>query len=114
MSGAASPIVSDHKPIAFWRRINKGRVVALTVLASFAGLFLWVITTDFPPLDQPGTIPQRIWLIASDVICWPVCLVISVLPDAAAKMLVLPAFILSGLFWAIPVELVVARYARKA
>ena len=90
--------MSDPKPIAVWRRINTGRVVALTVLASLAGFLLWAITTDFPPLDEPGPLPQRLSLITSDVICWPVGLVILALPEAAAKMLVLAAFILSGLF----------------
>ena len=106
--------MSDTKPITSRGRINTGRVVALTVLASFGGFILWVITTDFPQPFESGTLLQGLSVIASWVICWPVVLVISTLPDTAAKILAFPALILSGLFWAGLVELLIAKYARNA
>ncbi len=106
--------MSDQKSKSLWRRMYKGRLVALTSLISYAGFVFWLSTTDVPPFDEPGTILERILLIASDVICWPVCVVILGLPEAAANILLFPAFILSGLFWAILIELVLVRKARSA
>jgi hypothetical protein len=105
--------MSDTKAVTVRRRINTGRVVVLSMLVSFGGFLLWAIVCDFPPF-QSETLPERLSAIASAIISWPVILAISALPEAAAKILALPALILSGLFWAVLVELLIARYARNA
>ena len=105
--------MSDQKSKSLWRRIKKGRLGALTLLNSFAGFLFCLITIDVPSLDEPGTILDHILFITGEVICWPACLV-SGLPEAAAEILLFPAFILSGLFWAVLIELVLVRKARSA
>jgi hypothetical protein len=86
---------------------------AVTLLASLGGFVLWicVVTADLPPFHSEN-LSERFLVLASAVISWPCIVVINILPSKAAEILILPAFLLSGLFWAALIEVFAVRYAK--
>jgi hypothetical protein len=85
----------------------------MAVIISFGSFLLWASVSDFPPLDSES-LPELVCVIASDILAWPLLVVVLVLPESAAKIFALPAIILSGLFWAALLELFIVRNARRA
>ena len=105
-------LMSDTGAASSKSQINVGRIIALTVIAAFGGFLLYAFVCDFPPFESE-TLPERFCAVASAVVSWPVIVVARDVPDSTAGILALPAFVLSGLFWAALIELLVARYARR-
>ena len=89
-------------------------MVAVAILVSFGALLLFAIACDLPPYESE-TGPQRLCAIASGILSWPILALARVLPDHAPGILVVPIFVLPGVFWAALFEtFLIAKNARRA
>lgn len=96
------------------RQIKVGRFFALAVLISVLAFLLYGVVNDFPPFESE-TVLQRVQVIASGILSWPVILLAPMVPDHAAGIVAVPLLLLPGLFWAAFAEIFLAtNNARRA
>jgi len=96
------------------RRINPGRMVAVAILVSFGAYLLFAFACDLPPYESE-TGPERLCAITSGILSWPVLALARLLPDHTPGILMVPVFVLPGVFWAAVFEsFLIAKNARRA
>jgi hypothetical protein len=107
--------MTDTEAAGMRRQFDPGRTMAMGLIIAFGSFLLFVFTCDFPPLESE-TFVELFCVVASNILTWPVMVLALLLPatatwEAAGGVLAVPAFILSGLFWAALLELLIVRRA---
>ena len=104
---------SDH---TIWSRMNQGRFAVISILAPALAFFLIMFLatrgdSDLPPYDPP-TVAERVCRIVGAALVLPAYVVGSLF---GAGILFGLSFVLSGMFWALLLEIVViAKNGRRA
>jgi len=101
------------------RRVRWPRLATVTVLAPGAAILLFIIVAaqgdpDLPPYI-PATPAERLCSTVAAVIVWPAVAAGRWWRDGNHTLVMWTLFLVSGLFWALLVELLfIAKNARKA
>jgi len=106
--------------LRIWRRMNGRRVAAIAFALSLLalGLFFYLVSrgvgdSDLPPYT-PDTTAERIGVVISAVVLWPLAVTGLLLGHDPHRVLWLPLSFLGGLFWAVIIELIlIAKNARR-